>query len=257
MPLKRMVPVLAAAVLAVTTMTAAPAAAIVGGQTAAAGQFPYQVSLWAGGNFQCGASLVDTDLVLTAAHCVAQFHGDASGLRIRHGSTSLGGGTPVAVEKYVAHSQFNPSTYFADVAMLKLASPVAFDANTRPVKLAPANYVVTVAETLTLSGWGMTTFPGPIPDALHSLGMSAIDLKTCASKLATKGPVSTGSFCTTSPSGQGACKGDSGGPLVAPDGTQVGIDSWGVHCALGYPDVFTSVGGFSEWIRATTQQLRT
>ena len=42
--------------------------------------------------------------------------------------------------------------------------------------------------------------------------------------------------------------GDSGGPLVV-NGLQEGIASWVVPCAVGYPDAFTRVSYFREWIR--------
>ncbi|MFD9960974.1 trypsin-like serine protease [Amycolatopsis sp. NPDC059020] len=250
--------VLAAVILVATaTVPASADPAIVGGRPAAPDQFPYQLSLWGDGAFQCGASLVDRDIVLTAAHCVVRYNGDASRVVIRHGSNRLDGGTPVAVKKIVAHKQFNPDSYFNDIALLKLASAMTYDAHTRPVTLAPANQVVRVGETLTLSGWGKTSYPGDNPNDLQTIGLKALDLQTCATRLSSKGPVSTASLCTTSPEGQGACKGDSGGPLVTAAGTQVGIVSWGVHCALGYPDVFTSVGSFSDWIRAKRLELGT
>lgn len=43
-------------------------------------------------------------------------------------------------------------------------------------------------------------------------------------------------------------QGDSGGPLVSADGTQIGIVSFGVPCAIGAPDVFTRVYAHVDWI---------
>lgn len=45
-----------------------------------------------------------------------------------------------------------------------------------------------------------------------------------------------------------ACRGDSGGPLLTSDGQQLGIVSWGIPCAAGNPDVFTSVSSYRNWI---------
>lgn len=45
----------------------------------------------------------------------------------------------------------------------------------------------------------------------------------------------------------GMCKGDSGGPLVA-DNTLIGIVSFGRPCARGYPDGFTRVSTYKQWI---------
>lgn len=42
-------------------------------------------------------------------------------------------------------------------------------------------------------------------------------------------------------------QGDSGGPL-AENGKVVGIVSWGMPCARGYPDVYTRVFSFKNWI---------
>lgn len=41
--------------------------------------------------------------------------------------------------------------------------------------------------------------------------------------------------------------GDSGGPLVVGNFV-VGITSWVIPCALGYPDVYTRVSSFADWI---------
>ena len=43
---------------------------IVGGSSAKANQFPYQVALLRQGTFACGGSLITSKWVLTAAHCV-------------------------------------------------------------------------------------------------------------------------------------------------------------------------------------------
>ena len=51
-----------------------------------------------------------------------------------------------------------------------------------------------------------------------------------------------------------ASQGDSGGPLIkqeGPDaGEQVGLTSYGAAagCEVGYPDAFTSVFKFKDWI---------
>lgn len=46
----------------------------------------------------------------------------------------------------------------------------------------------------------------------------------------------------------GMCNGDSGGPLISTDGILVGIVSWGVPCAKGFPDGFTRISSFMPWI---------
>lgn len=59
--------------------------AIVGGTAAAAGEFPYIISLQTStGSHFCGGALLDADTVITAAHCAEGR--SASSLRVRAGT---------------------------------------------------------------------------------------------------------------------------------------------------------------------------
>lgn len=59
-------------------------------------------------------------------------------------------------------------------------------------------------------------------------------------------------ICTFLRQGAGVCSGDSGGPLVA-DGKLIGVVSYGrPNCASGYPDVWTRVSSYYDWIRQNT-----
>jgi trypsin len=74
--------------LMASAVSAAPtpqdSVAIVGGTVAAAGEFPFTVSLQRSGSHICGGSLLDSRTVVTAAHCtVGQ---TASSLTVRAGS---------------------------------------------------------------------------------------------------------------------------------------------------------------------------
>ena len=45
--------------------------------------------------------------------------------------------------------------------------------------------------------------------------------------------------------------GDAGGPLTT-SGSLIGVISWGIPCALGYPDVYARISSHCNWILANT-----
>lgn len=63
--------------------------------------------------------------------------------------------------------------------------------------------------------------------------------------------VTNTNVCTLNTIGEGACFGDSGSPLAF-NNEQIGIVSFGMPCAKGYPDVYTNVPAFKKWISETT-----
>ncbi|KAG4068105.1 hypothetical protein HA402_001530 [Bradysia odoriphaga] len=139
-------------------------------------------------------------------------------------------------------------TIVNDVAVLTLALPILYNHYVQPIRLEASR--PSPSETVTLSGWGLTRYPGSVPNDLQYINLQTLDLQTCAQLLQGINPISNGHVCTTSPAGQGACKGDSGGPLINSADVQVGIVSWGVPCAVGRPDVFTSVPFYYSWIQS-------
>lgn len=56
-------------------------------------------------------------------------------------------------------------------------------------------------------------------------------------------------ICSYAVFGHGACHGDSGGPyFIKETNTVIGVVSWGISCARGYPDVYTRVSSYRSWI---------
>lgn len=103
-----------------------------------------------------------------------------------------------------------------------------------------------------LAGWGTLQNGGSVPNNLQFLNSRTIAYEDCQSRLSPN-PVYESQVCAFTSSGQGACHGDSGGPLVSVSNTLVGLVSWGIPCGRGYPDVYTSVYSFLDWINANAE----
>ena len=98
---------------------------IVGGVEALPHEFPWQVWIEAKGNFACGGSIINSEYVLTAAHCISEFSSSILTVHIGNHNSS-GGGGPGAVVANVAQIKINPDwdkdKLIGDVALLKLNS---------------------------------------------------------------------------------------------------------------------------------------
>lgn len=62
------------------------------------------------------------------------------------------------------------------------------------------------------------------------------------------------SICTINPIDKGFCIGDSGSAL-ARSNTLIGVVSWSVGCARGYPEVYVNVYEQLDWIRSEMRNL--
>ncbi|XP_062559143.1 chymotrypsin-2-like [Armigeres subalbatus] len=219
---------------------------IVGGQNAASGQFPYQVSLRSSANAHfCGASIINNRWVLSAAHCTVGR--TLANTRVVVGTHLLNsGGISHASSRIVNHGSYNANTLANDVSVVQTASVITFNNLAQPIGLS-ATFVNTATGALA-SGWGRLGANAGVPNNLQWLRTNIITLADCRNRhsVANRASVFDNTICTLSPSGQGMCMGDSGGPLV--HGTQQGIVSWGIPCGLGSPDVFARVSSHRTWI---------
>ncbi|KAJ2366927.1 hypothetical protein IW150_005808, partial [Coemansia sp. RSA 2607] len=85
-------------VLAALGSVAAESERIIGGSPAPSGEFPFAVHLFKNDSPYCGGTLIDTEWVVTAAHCVASASGSdgagafsvnsASSYKVAYGSNS-------------------------------------------------------------------------------------------------------------------------------------------------------------------------
>ena len=257
----------ATAAIAATAATAALAQTdprIVGGQEATPGEWPWQVALvQSGGDTYlgqfCGGSLIAADWVLTAAHCVDNdAPGDIDVVAGIHDLTAPETGfRRVGLDEIIVHPGWSNSTKDNDIALLRLASPIAERAGgggelpIRYATLPPAAIGALAGATTTVTGWG-NRLPGgsDYPPRLHEVEVQVIANAACASAYSN---LTDNMLCAgVDGGGKDSCQGDSGGPLVynnSGEWQQVGIVSFGIGCAeADYPGVYARVSRYIDWI---------
>ncbi|RKH45971.1 serine protease [Corallococcus sicarius] len=268
---------------------------IVGGVEARPGSHPWIVSLQADGSHFCGGSIVRTgtrdesNIILTAAHCVAdgvyRFTVVAGAHDLLH---PMAGQVRVPVKRVVEHPDYDPDTTMNDVAVLVLESPIKFNpsiaggcgqsSSMRPnvaPSLTPGPTPVPVCLPVdgeqvpdnvmaTVAGWGLTREGGyDTSTILMQVGVPTVNSRQLARMYASQGVLIDSQAMLGAGYAQGgkdACQGDSGGPLVmkqAKGYTLQGITSFGVGCARpGLPGVYARVSHYIPWIQAQIQLHR-
>lgn len=160
---------------------------IVGGVPALIEDVPYQVSLRR--LFQndtvttfvhtCGAIIVNTDTILTAAHCI--FGREHLPYQIRAGSDMKSqGGQIVNVTKFFLHPDYQHSGFYNDIAVMRLAEKLRFSPKVQAIQIAPRGYRVPNNAPLLVSGWGTLEFRGSSPERLQKVFVPAVSNEDCA-----------------------------------------------------------------------------
>ncbi|KAF0290479.1 Venom serine protease Bi-VSP [Amphibalanus amphitrite] len=212
----------------------------------------------------CTGALIAPSAVLTAARCVADR--SAGSLLVRLGEYDLsrtgdGRVTEVAAAAVTAHPQWRTGRH--DLALVRLARPVAFSTRVRPVCLPPPAGADLSGAGAELAGWRQLRRP---PAGRHQLAQAHLHLlgrHECEQKYADwpelnatfPGGFGGGLLCAVGRDGSSrdACQGDSGGPLVVRERSGryqlVGVAAAGLGCHIPrYPALYTRVSEYISWI---------
>jgi len=247
---------------------------IINGFPAEEFQFPWQVPLFIKSiysneepNFICSGTIISTQSILTAAHCLPPskdvFLNYDGFFGLRNGSTNYTSGELDRMDDYVIHPYYSPeNNHIYDLGIIHLLEPLEFAEGIWPICLPNPNEVY-VGAPVTLSGWGQTEV-GMVSENLLTINETVISNAECAdvlddhfTEIGYPGYVNVLSpqICAETP-GRTGCFGDSGGPLIFLEDenepafyTQVGIVSWGSpQCLPGLPNVYASVPNQLYWI---------
>ncbi len=218
-------------------------------------------------NFQgqfCGGTIINVRWILTAAHCVdGGFSLDPTDLVVQVGDATLSQTGPVrgiGVRQIVVHPGWNRSAWERgnwenDIALLELEAPVPLGPQAQiaalPTGLTPAGTPTRV------SGWGALQFNvNSFPLTLQSAQVEVVSDSDCQALYGNSINADL-MLCAGVPLDYfqaDSCQGDSGGPLAVNTGSGwevIGVTSFGIGCASGYPGVYAEVRAFTSWIQQT------
>mmetsp|Transcript_114 Transcript_114/g.304 ORF Transcript_114/g.304 Transcript_114/m.304 type:complete len:427 (+) Transcript_114:179-1459(+) len=242
---------------------------IVGGTRASSDRYPYFVSVYTklnGGSYHvCGATLIESDVVLCAAHCAD--HADF--VRVgayQHPNSRTNGGEPYH-DSRVASRHVHPNFFsdsrdrlHNDAMLLKLAKPVTDSELLQNrmkldrVKRVDQNFED--GDPVTAIGLGRVNEKGSVSKFLKEVDLKYMSNDKCSLYF---GDLPDEMMCAKE-ANVDACEGDSGGALIKTGNdprsdVQIGIISWGSGCANSFPGVYTRVAEIKDWIDLTICEI--
>ncbi|XP_071804156.1 uncharacterized protein [Asterias amurensis] len=236
-----------------TRAASVPISRIVNGDDASLGTWPWILSILDETyTHRCGATLINNQWAITAAHCmdiinyaVAGFTNLASaeeGFQFRD------------VSEVYNHPFYDPATNENDISVIKLESPINFTDNIRPACLQTLENETLVYDKCYISGWGTLTENGMTPDILQEARIPLVPKAECTQSLQGIFTITDNMICAGYKAGGiDSCQGDSGGPLVCEDAegrwNLVGATSFGYGCARpDKPGVYARISQYIDFI---------
>jgi hypothetical protein len=236
-----------------------PSKAVIRGEAASDDVRPSVVRVESSKGELCSGVLIAPDVVLTAAHCVAE--------QARYKVTGTSGSRIRSVKALAAsmHPEFVPGTTprtqpGIDLALLLMEQPLGSEFTPLDVSRSAA---ISEGEKLIVAGFGLSRENAKsTARTLRQASLLAVGMLQVANRVQiVVDPVTLGET-----SGAGACRGDSGGPILrgaSPAHTLVGIVSWSsgplnarARNACGGLTAVTPVAPHTSWIQRRSQSLR-
>lgn len=164
------------------------AVAPAGGNRAHPKEFPHMAALGYQLNndpisWSCGGSLISDRFILTAGHCLVSRelgpvrYVKLGSLNLIH-EENVGCPEDFNVIDRIAHPDYKTSSYYNDIALLKLDRKVNFNPHIRPACL-PSTPEVPKKTRLAAMGWGQTGALDPTTDWLIHVSLTEFSYKEC------------------------------------------------------------------------------
>lgn len=236
---------------------------IVGGSEASSGAWPWQVAVLdkkkGKKRLICGGTLISSEFVLTAAHCVTNI------MHIVAGDYDLGEKEGHEQERRVIrtfkHPYYNKNNVDNDIALLKLESPLELTQRVWPACLPDQNEELSPESKVTILGWGATSYSrGPDgkfnldrDDILRQAEVPVVDFDECKNSYGDD-LESHNVICAGYKEGRvDSCAGDSGGPLLFEKNNRwqvYGVTSMGDECGKEAKyGIYSKTSAYVDWIK--------
>ena len=220
--------------------------------------------------YPCTGSILNSQLILTAAHCALAKADNYKIFAVRVGeyrtNTAIDCGEEfcglpvqdIPLAQVIVHPGYEKHNYRNNIALLVLKYRMNFTITAQPVCL-PDTWLETSNKGV-LVGWGKTARQTVSPPWQQVLHLPIVPTQVCQNVYGSTLPVSDDQLCAGGQAGNDACSGFGGAPLMVRQGDvyyQVGILSFGSdQCgAAGIPSVYTNVKKYLRWITENTPRI--
>ncbi|KAK0085178.1 hypothetical protein PV325_005633 [Microctonus aethiopoides] len=229
---------------------------IVGGKNTGINEFPMMAGLV---DFilkivYCGATIVNNQQVITAAHCVQRKIIEEIGVLVGDHDLNTGADTNARIlfkiTRILMHPQYASDNQDYDIALVTIQGSIRFNLQVGPACLPIQHSLYSfTGDLVDILGWGTIGAGERMSNVLQKAQVSVINNADC---WRTYKDITARQLCTLGKDTD-SCQHDSGGPVLWRNPTTgriilTSIITGGGICADGNPSINTRVSAFIDWI---------